>query len=665
MHEIETRMLADAARLLSRSRGVVQAADADSSGMRRPRRSRFAPGIVFAGGFGLITVYALRGGSYDIVPLEENAVVVWWVLGLGIVSGFLPRTRPAPVILVALAALLAYTIWSGLSLTWSESSERTTEAFARDVGYVGIFALIACAVDRDTWRPAVAGLGFGALLVCAIAVLSRLAPSVLPSDQVASALRSSRLSYPFGYWNAVGAWGAMSTAIGLSFSVGNRRGLVRAASLGLVPVAGAMTYLSYSRAGVAGTALAVLLAIGLSPHRIVALLHAAVAAAGTAMVVVAVRHAPQIANATGTKGAASVFGALAFAAAICAAAAALTSVVKADRWGIRGVARKPLTAACISVVVIAGGVAGPRLASRAWHSFRHPAAGTQSSNPAARVTNLSSDRYDLWKSAQQAFNAHPTAGIGAGNFELWWNRHPRSYEFVRDAHSLWFENLAELGLPGLMLIVAVAAGTLSVGIVVRRRARRPVSVGASAAMLASFGVYLLHASVDWMWQSAAVTVLAFAGVAALGVRLGRPVGSLPGILRIPLVLVAVAGIAVQIPGLLSTLEIRRSQRAESVGNANQALSWATDAISAEPWSASAYEQRALVYESGGRLSAAAADEQHAVSEEPTDFRHWLILARIQTERGQFSAAVADYNQANGLAPRSGAFAFASLFNQTR
>ncbi len=47
-----------------------------------------------------------------------------------------------------------------------------------------------------------------------MAVGTRLAPSVFGVDHVDQALHSDRLSYPFGYWNAVAAWGAMCIALG-------------------------------------------------------------------------------------------------------------------------------------------------------------------------------------------------------------------------------------------------------------------------------------------------------------------------------------------------------------------------------------------------------------------------------------------------------------------
>ncbi len=80
-----------------------------------------------------------------------------------------------------------------------------------------------------------------------------------------------------------------------------------------------------------------------------------------------------------------------------------------------------------------------------------------------------------------------------------------------------------------------------------------------------------------------------------------------------------------------------------------------DAVSAEPWSASAYEQRGLVLEAAGDYGRAAQDLRRAVSREPTNFVHWVVLARIETEQGRLAAAVRDYQQAQRLRPRAAVF----------
>lgn len=611
---------------------------------------------------GLIVVYALRGGgSYDIVVFEEHGLVLWLLLGLGIASGLLPRARPSRGQLALLGALLAYTAWTALSLSWTSSSERTFEEVARCLDYLGLATLLCATFDRETWRAGAAGLAFGAMLVCVVAVGSRLAPSVFGTDRIDTVLHIDRLSRPFGYWNSVAAWGAMCTAIGLAWSAHDPSRWRRPVVLALVPVAGLTTYLTYSRAGVGGIALALLAVLALSRSRLTVIVHMAAAAGGTGLAIAAVRGEPQIAHATGTHGAATVFAALLFAAALCAGIALVTQVLALDDLRIPRAWARPLAAVAGVAVLAAAAVAGPHLVSRAWDSFKRVPVVSGAGSTTARLDSLSGTRYPVWKVAIKAFDAHPVVGTGAGTFGFWWNEHATTPESLLDVHNIWLQNLAELGIPGLLLIVAVAVAALWLAISVRRRARRNVTAGVSAAFGAAFLVYLLHATVDWMWESTAVTVLAIAGVATVGARLGD------GRMRIPLpargAVAAVAALAAiaQLPGLLSTHYIRQSQAATRAGSGAQALSYAQDAINAEPWSASAQEQRALVLESGGELAAAADAERTAIDDEPVNYAHWLVMSRIQTESGDLAAAERDYNRARALAPKAQVFALAPYF----
>jgi len=629
---------------------------------------RVARACAFIGALGLVLVYALRGGSYDIVVLQEHGLVIWWVLAIGIGLGLLPRARPSRPALALLAMLLAFALWTALSLIWTESRERTMQELARVLDYAGLVALIGSTLDRTNWRAAAAGLGLGALIVCALAVGSRLAPTIFGVDHVDVAFGIDRLSYPFGYWNAVAAWAAMSTAIGLAWSAHDRSGLRRAVALALVPVACLTTYLTYSRAGVAGTALGVVAVVACSRNRATALIHAAVAAAGATLAILAVRGAPEIAHATGSRGGATVFAALAIAALLCAGTAVLTAgMLRSDRWRLPRRALRPLAALGAIALLVPAAILGPGLVRHAWSSFTHTStsAVASSGDPTARLASLSGTRYPLWKVTLKAFDAHPFDGTGGGTTEFWWNRHATDAEFVRDAHNIWLQDLAELGVPGLVLIAGVALSALALGASVRRRARRSASVGASAALIAAFVVYLMHASVDWMWESTAVTVLALGGVAVLGARLGSGPPRLRRPVRAALVLGAAAAGLVQLPGLISTAAIRHSQTAVQAGNAGLALAWARDAVGAEPWSASAYEQRGLVLESTGRLAPAAQDLRRASSHEPTNFRHRLILSRIETELGQLGPAVRDYESARELRPLAAVFRRTPSLNGAR
>jgi hypothetical protein len=609
----------------------------------------------------LVLVYALRGGgSYDIVAFEEHGLAIWVLLGAGIATGILPRARLSRAQLMLLGSLLAYAGWTALSLLWTSSAERTFEEIARTLDYLGLVALLSVVLDRDTWVAAGAGVGAAAMAVCVIAVGGRLDPSVFGRDHVDAVLHIDRMSFPFGYWNAVGAWGAISTAIGLAWSAHDSNRWRRSLALAFVPVAGATTYLTYSRAGVAGTALAVIAVVALSRNRLTALAHSAIGLGGAGLAILTIRGAPQIAHGTGTGGAARVAGALVIAGGACAAVAVLTRSAGLDSRRVPRRWFRAMLGSVAVVAVLAAAIFGPHLASRGWHSFtRVPTTAAESgANTTARLTSLSGTRYQVWKAAIKAFEAHPIGGLGAGTFGFWWNQHATDSESLLDVHNIWLQNLAELGIPGLLLIVAVAAGAIWVAVSVRRRASNDAGAGAGVAFTAAFLVYLLHASVDWMWESTAVTVLALSGVAILGASLGaeRARWRLPR-RAIAAAIAALAAIT-QLPGLVSTDDIANSQTAARGGHYALALSWAKNAVAAEPWSASALEQEGLVLEATHRLGAAASDQQRAIADEPLNYEHWLILARIKTESGQLGAAVRDHERARSLAPRALVFSLA-------
>ncbi len=611
---------------------------------RRPQRLGLLRASTFAASAALVLLYALRGGSYDLLVYAEQAVVVCWLVGLGAALGVLPRARPPRTALWGLGLLGALAAWTAAGLLWTESPERTTAELARTCGYLGILALFTLAVERNTWRAAAAGLLAGCCAVCIIALSTRLVPGLLGGDR-GRVLGSDRLSYPFGYWNALAAWAGMAAAIALACSAHIRGKVPRVLAAACLPVAGATLYLTYSRSGVAGAVVGVAAVIVLGTNRLTTFIHAAAAAAGTAAVIACIRGAPAVAHGTGSAGALGVGAAILAAAALCGAVALLTSLRQIDR--VRIPLRRPwvLASACALTLALAATAVASGAASDAWRSFTRPAP-PHSSDPAGRLTSLAGPRRQLWGQALQAFASHPLDGTGAGTFQFWWDEHDAG--FTRSAHSLWLQDAAELGLPGLLLAAGVMLSALAV-VLRRARAGDPGS-GLAVGFAAALVVYLLHASVDWMWESTAVTVLALAGAGVLAAsgaarqRRSRIGG------RIGLSLLALLAAAVQLPGILSSAALQRSQAAARAGEPRAALAWAGAAVRAEPWSASANEQRALVLEAAGRLRPAARDVRRAIAYEPANFRHWLLLARIEAESGRLQAAFGDLAEAKRLRP---------------
>src|SRR5581483_9700669 len=159
---------------------------------------------------------------------------------------------------------------------------------------------------------------------------------------------------------------------------------------------------------------------------------------------------------------------------------------------------------------------------RAWNDFRRPpVAAFAPADPAARLSSLTSLRYTVWQDAVDAAQHKPLLGLGAGTFQYWHDRRGRDASFLRDAHSLYFESLAELGIPGLLAVLGLLGSLLLVALRARSRLVRRSDRGAAGALIATFVVFLWQAGVDWMWELTAVGAFAIGGIALLAAAGGR------------------------------------------------------------------------------------------------------------------------------------------------
>lgn len=598
-----------------------------------------------------VLVTALERGAYDVVTRHQGGVLVWWLLALAFLAGVLPRTLPARAGALAVGALAAMAVWAAVGLAWTSSDERTSVEIARVLVHLGVLVLAAGALGPSSWRAAIAGAAAGAAAVCALAVLARLDPGTFGADAAADAFGINRLSRPIGYWNALGAWAGMTTALGLGLGAHARHPAARAAATAVVPLAVATAYLTYSRASVGGTVLGVLVLLVVSRNRWTLALHTAAAAAGGALVILAIRDSPAIAQATGTAGAGRVGLTLAGAMLGAGAVAAVSAVAGSDRLRLPRTAGRVagIATAVIAVVATVGGVAAN--ADRIDDSLRSTPI-TATDDPALRLTTLSGTRPQIWEVAGDGFSADPWTGSGAGTFEFVWSQSDNANEFVRDAHSLYLETLSEQGIPGLLLLLGFVGGIVWAAFSALRAFPDGPERGAAAAASAALAAFLFGAGVDWLWETTAVTVLALVLVGALIAATGRPAPQLRLAARIPLALLALMAGLLLVPGLVGLSEVRRSQEAAEDGDRAAALRHATRAVEAQPWAATPYVQRALVLEGQGRLKAAAVDLRRAVEREPENWRQRLLLARVEAERGRVQAALDAYGAAQRLRPSS-------------
>jgi hypothetical protein len=313
-------------------------------------------------------------------------------------------------------------------------------------------------------------------------------------------------------------------------------------------------------------------------------------------------------------------------------------------------------AVCVLVAIIAALTIGaPGRLSNAWTEFKR---GGTPGNGTERLTSAAGqNRYQYWSAAIDENATQPLIGTGSGTFEYWWTRNGTTTDTIRDTHSLYFQTLGELGIVGLIVLMAFLLVVLIGGGMAAVRARPPDRTVLAAALAGALG-FFLTAAVDWMWQIPVVSVAMLLLASVLLVpELGDSTGDAS--LRIPLrlgfVVLSLVAIAVIAIPLASTSLLRQSEADARSGDLPAALSAARSAQNVQPGAASPRLQQALVLEIQGQLGEAAEAAQAATARESTNWRTWVVLSRIEAKRGNAAAAVRDYRRAKSLNPRSSLF----------
>jgi O-antigen ligase len=325
-------------------------------------------------------------------------------------------------------------------------------------------------------------------------------------------------------------------------------------------------------------------------------------------------------------------------------------------------ARILLGAAVAAVIVVGLAAGGPSKLSHAWRDFKRPTAVALNAASLTRFGTISSNgRYQLWKVAVDATKGHVARGSGPGTYQLLWlPRAVPGVSYVQNAHSLYFETLAELGVVGLVLLVGffiVVMGTAVASVMRLEYEQRVLAAGAAAALT----TFIVSAAFDWIWQvpvlPVAFLLLAAAVMPHVGAR--RPRRRWPYArrgLRAAVVLASLAClVAIGVP-LATATAVQRSQAAAASGNAGLALHDAQEAARLEPNAASPQLQLALIQELQGHVRLALLAAQRAVHDEPANWASWLIMSRLEAENGNAPASVVAFRHARSLNPTSPLFA---------
>jgi len=619
--------------------------------------------------FALVFYLAMRGGGYDVVVRSEVGVVVWWIVLLGALAGLFPSLRMNRAALVCAGLLLAFVVWTGLSVAWSESSERSVEELARVVAYLGVFTLALLTQGRDGARRTAAAVAGAIGLIGVLALLSRLHPGPFPANETIGVIEGvgSRLSYPLDYWNAVAALIAIGLPLLIWLGTSARTIGARALSLAAVPALALAAFYTFSRGGTLAIVAGLVALLALHPRRLALLGPLAIATAGSAVVLLAARGRDALEDGPLETAASNSQGdeMLVIVVVVCAVVAALSiAATLAGRRGLLPDVRVPrrtttgmALGAALLVVVVAVIAGAPGQIADDWDTFRQP---DTVSDDSSRLSSASGNgRWQYWSAAADANATDPLLGIGAGTFEYWWDREGDLSGTVRDAHSLYAETLGELGIVGLLLIAGFVIAILAIGVARTLSAADESRRAMLAALVAAAFAFAVAAGIDWAWEVAVLPVAFLLVAAAL---LGEPAGEASSRSRPPGLaargsygvasLAAIACIAIP---LAAASAVDSSREHASDGELTEALADAETAASLQPYAATPRLQEALVLELQDRLPAALSSAREATERESTNWRTWVVLSRLYARTGNAEASVEAYRRARALNPRSPLF----------
>lgn len=409
------------------------------------------PALLAFGSGGYFDVARVRGAFFACLLLAVAALVA---------ERPLPRSRHGRLALGGLAALTA---WTGLSLLWVPVQGPAFADFERLVLYTAALGAGIALLKDIRWVEA--ALLATIVATAAYGLSERLLPSLFDLGALPAA--GDRLAHPLTYWNGQGALAAIGLVLAAGLAARGHR-LAAAAA----PILGLDLYLTLSRgaigAGLAG--LAVLVAL----HPTRAGLRAALVTAGAAALAGAatlVLSGVQDVDGSSAHGAGMII-------VLVALSAVAFSVVRADGTPVPRL--RPVATAAL-VALLAGTVVAVATSG---------SQGAAGSTEASRLVSVQSNRYAYWEVAVDVFAEHPLQGVGSGAFAVEWLQRREIAEGVKDAHSLYLETAAELGIVGLLALAAFLAGVVGAA---RRR-------GAEPAIIAALVTFALHAGLDWDWE---------------------------------------------------------------------------------------------------------------------------------------------------------------------
>jgi O-antigen ligase len=540
---------------------------------------------------------------------------------------------------IPLVALTLYAAWQLTSVLWAHATARVLDSYDRTLLYVlalALFGSVRCTRERLSWLVKAVFVGLAA--VCLIGLVSRVLPHVWPT---ASSFYDSRLSYPLTYWNAEGVLAAIALILGLHLTAERtEHWSVRVAAAIVLPGIAATLLLTFSRGALGVTAVGllaycVLTRLSTLPTALIAVVPPCVIALRSAW------NATLLATTNATGPAAIVQGrhvAVVVGACMLGAGALRATMLALDariddlpvvRTPPRRSIRVGIGAAAgvlaITLVLASGGYG---FAHRQYDKFVYSPHDTHTAQTRERLSDVTNNgRLSLWEAAVRIYDTQKLHGTGAGTYQLYYPRYRTERLYVADAHSLYLQSLAELGIVGLALILVVVLGVLG-GLAARIRGP---GRGLYAALFAATLASAIHQGFDWDWQMPAVTLTMFI---LAGLALARPADGRVGFSGLPVArtFVALGWVVLAVaPLLVSTSYARLHDAVQGLdrGECANAKRDATSSLSLSAKRPQAYTVVGVCDLELGFAQTAVPAMSEAAKLEPQSWESafWLAVAR--------------------------------------
>jgi O-Antigen ligase len=446
------------------------------------------------------TALAFFSGGFFDRPRLIAGILAWALVVAAAV--FAPRPLPTSAAgRLALAGLFGLAAWTALSLIWAPLGGRAQDDLQRMLLYLAFFtaalSLLRGPIVQRWLEPAVV---LGALTVVGYGLAERLLPGLIEFDRSRTA--TGRLEQPLTYWNAEGAVAAVGVLLAVRVAGDPARpAAVRGAAAAAGVLLGLGVYLTFSRGALAAVAAGLVVLMALAP-RLRPQLRGAIAILGAAALagLVASRLATVESLRRGEHGDPGE-GLLMLAALVLLALAAAAVVMRRPRRELSLPSlpvSRPTAVLTFSVgLLLVAAIAAAVLEGEPQGASPELTVGAE------RLGSVDSNRYRYWDVALESWADRPLIGIGSGGFLVEWRKVRDRVDESADAHSLYVETLAELGLVGLALLLLFLGGIGASA--VRLYRHDPAAATGPAAVLVAWAI---HAGLDWTWEMPAVTLQA-------------------------------------------------------------------------------------------------------------------------------------------------------------